>query len=150
MGLDIYFYKRKFSLENPNKTKGKKGVEKMEEIAYFRKVNFLMSHFCYADKCLAEGDKNGDCTYVPITDEEVDWLIDDCNETLKKAEGFNFEDGATLDESEIPLHPQPGFFFGSTDLDEDFIEAVKEVRKTFKKIKKNLKDDEEMFMFASW
>ena len=155
MGLDIFFHKRTYNQHNPNEPisideDGEKHYEEMPEIAYFRKVNFLMSFFDYYEKCEDEGNMEGDCCYVPISEDEISALIDACSETIKRRKEIEKAVKEGIDIDDLPLQPESGFFFGSTDYDEWFFEDVKEVKKKFKAILSDLKDDEEVFMYAWW
>lgn len=145
MGLDIYFHKRNYSDHNPNEPigkdeEGKNIYEDMgKDIAYFRKVNFLMSYFNYL-----EGEDDN-CYYKEIERSEIEDLVEDCDYTLQhKAEIL---EGKMTD---IPLEPTGGFFFGSTDIDEYFFDEVKDVMDTFKEVLDNLSEDEQVFMYCWW
>lgn len=135
MGLDLQFYKTKKQdwkeyqhNENPSIDDG---TLSLSEIAYFRKVNFLVRYFNYEDNLsLIEIDK---C--------QIENLIDVCVEVLE---------AKNASVSEILLPTTSGFFFGSTDYDRYYYESVEEVLLTFRDILKNLKDDEVILMQCWW
>lgn len=110
MGLDIYFEKR---------NKANKEVESVE-LAYFRKVNFLVRFM----------ENYGDvenCTYLPLSKDIVENLIESCDEVLNlyntTKDKTAFEEGA-----KVILPTTDGFFFGNTDYDSWYINDVKEVK----------------------
>lgn len=135
MGLDIQFYKTKKQdwkeYQHNENLSTDDGTLSLSEVAYFRKVNFLVRYFNYEDNLsLIEIDK---C--------QIENLIDVCAEVLEtKNESV----------SEILLPTTSGFFFGSTDYDRYYYESVEEVLLTFRDILKNLKDDEVILMQCWW
>lgn len=135
MGLDIQFYKTKKQdwekyqhNENPS-TDG--STLSLSEVAYFRKVNFLVRYFNYEDNL----------SLIEIDKHQIENLIDVCVEVLE---------AKNASVSEILLPTTSGFFFGSTDYDRYYYESVEEVLLTFKDILKNLKDDEVILMQCWW
>ena len=119
MGLDIYFEKRKI-----------KSNEKPVEVAYFRKVNFLVGYFDYEENC----------SYKTISKSEIVELLDRCQEVLDNH----------LSASEL-LPVQEGFFFGSYDYDKWYFEDVREVQKTFTKLLEEINfNEEELLMYCWW
>lgn len=152
MGLDIYFYKVKTEdgqnalnemqeLQElmDNETNEEKYNELQEqladinpfkdEIAYFRKVNLLLSFFNYEENC----------SFKEIDKTDIETLIENCNEVLKDNS-----------KAELLLPTNGGFFFGNTDYNDFYFENIKEVRKTFKKIINKLNEDESIYMFCWW
>ena len=120
MGLDVTFYKAK---------RGETGD--MEEVAYFRKVNFLVKYFQY--------EKN--FSLEKISTPKVQLLLDYCVKVL----------GDRSEETSKKLLPtQGGFFFGSTEYDQWYYEDVERVYETFKEILDDLSDDEDLFMRCWW
>lgn len=120
MGLDIYFWTvkrgRSRNKDINRKSEIKKIEKNTEDVIYvgdFRKVNFLMSFFNYT----------GNCEYIEIRKEQVEELIQNCEDVL-------FWRGKTI--SEKLLETTPGFFFGSTDYDEYYYQKVQNVLDTFK------------------
>lgn len=98
MGLDIYFHLNK------------KGQEETSEIGYFRKVNFLVQFF----------EDYGEVENLKPLKIEKSWikdLINCCDEVLK--------DNSKADEL---LPTTPGFFFGSTNYNENYFYSVEEVK----------------------
>lgn len=120
MGLDVTFYKAK---------RGE--TDNMKEVAYFRKVNFLVKYFQYEKNLSLEK------IFIP----KVQLLLDYCTKVL---EDKNEETSKKL------LPTQGGFFFGSTEYDQWYYEDVKRVYETFKEILNNLSDDEDLFMCCWW
>ena len=170
MGLDIYFYKqnrkkaeavkehnekvekkvaaiRKEINATDDEAKQEKLYEKLrkakegfiqtqEEIAYFRKVNFLMEFFNY----------EGNCEDLLINKCQIEVLVEACEKVLKAKNDENFEEIA---EENLPT--QSGFFFGSTDYDNYYLEDVEEVKMKFEEILKNTDfDEEDIIMYCWW
>lgn len=176
MGLDIYFHKT--SRTDWNKVKSEidkfntlpeeeqsKQYENQthptanfdpEEIGYFRKVNFLMEFFHY----------EGNCEYQEIAKSELEALQDACLEIGKmkpcrveyhKATDkwdsdrmVNVYSDADIKRCAEILPTQSGFFFGSTDYDEWYFRAVKEVCVWVTGVLQNLEDDEVVLMYCWW
>lgn len=120
MGLDISFLKAK---------KGE--ANNMKEVAYFRKVNFLVKYFQYEENCSLKK------LFIP----KVQLLLDYCVKVL----------GDRSEETSKKLLPtQGGFFFGSTEYDQWYYEDVERVYEIFKEILDDLSDDEDLFMYCWW
>lgn len=96
-----------------------------EEIAYFRKVNFLMDAFNYT----------GNCEYKDIEKSKIEQLISDCESELAGTESLN---------------PTQGFFFGSTDKNEYFYSDVKDVKAKFEKILESTDWENETIQMYCW
>ena len=99
------------------------------EIAYFRKVNFLMTYFNY----------EGNCEYKLIGKEEVKELIDRCKKVL---------DNHELADEMLPT--TGGFFFGSTDYNEWYFNDVECVRTTFEDMLENVDWETEVVEMYCW
>ena len=125
MGLDIYFIKEK-----------RRHPEISEELAYFRKVNFLVNHFEIHGM-----DRNE--PKFEITKEMCTELKDRCEIVLQKP-----------DYADTVLETTPGFFFGSTDYDKRYYKNVEEVLDELKEsilpAFEDLKDDERIIFYISW
>ena len=98
-------------------------------IAYFRKVNFIYAYF--AEKLIDE--------VAWVTKGDLEDLIDRCSKVLKHH---------SLAEKLLPT--QGGFFFGSTEYDVWYFDDVKNCKKQMKRLLKNFKDDELMYVVMSW
>lgn len=163
MGLDIYFEKRRkdadcdafkavaekrgaiYSLpeeefkkpENQEELqildKQFEELDPRKQIAYFRKVNFLVAFFNYEE----------DCSYLEISKEQVEDLIERCKTILRARK--NKEERA----KEL-LPTESGFFFGSTEYDDWYYEDVKDVRKKFTEILETTDWDEEIVEMYCW
>lgn len=143
MGLDIYFWKR-VRTENDEKEyidrceRYKKifdtdnyekliNDDKVVEIGYFRKVNFLMGVF----------DRKQTGEYIKIDKHSLESLLDLCNTVLKSKD---------IRTAEKYLPPQSGFFFGSTDIDDYYFSDVEDVADWLETILPTL-DDEDVIYF---
>ena len=100
-----------------------------KEVAYFRKVNFLMAYFNY----------EGNCEYKPIGKEEIEELIDRCKKVL---------DNHELADELLPT--TSGFFFGSTDYNEWYFNDVESVRTTFEDMLENVDWETEVVEMYCW
>ena len=153
MGLDIRFEKAKRhrveeteerlneikkEFENPNYSVKKFHSLKNEydelnpwkEVAYFRKVNFLLPFFEYGENC----------SRLEIDGYKIDELLVKCKQVL--------EDNSL---AETLLPTQGGFFFGNTEYNDWYFYYVKEVYDKFSEIAEDFNSDEDMLsMVFSW
>ena len=98
MGLDIYF---------------DKVTKEAHELAYFRKVNFLVAFFENL------GYEIENCGEVVIEKEDIEELLSRCKQVLENKE---------LATELLPT--TEGFFFGSTEYDEYYFQDVEQVKDT--------------------
>lgn len=101
---------------------------KRKDVGYFRKVNFLVKFF------EEQGYNLENCKPIEIYKEDITELYNRCKKVLQ-----NPELGPSL------LPTCEGFFFGSTDYDDSYINKVEEVSNyclELLPIFDNLKDDE--------
>jgi hypothetical protein len=97
MGLDQMFLKRT-----------KEGDE--EKLGTLRKANAI--HAFVEDNCYT-GDGDMNCEYIPMKVEDLENLLDRCIEVIN-----NPSEGPNL------LPTRGGFFFGSTEYDEYYLEDI--------------------------
>jgi hypothetical protein len=88
------------------------GAEDEVEVAYFRKVNFLHG---WVQDHLNNGEEHN-CVKIPMHLEAIAGLAQSCKQVLA--------DPSLADKL---LPPRSGFFFGSTEVDEDYLSDVQEV-----------------------
>lgn len=158
MGLDINFYKAKRSKDNETKerleeirkalaTEYLKSIDERNsilikeleeenekinpwnEVAYFRKVNFLIPFFGYEENC----------SNIEIDKYQVEDLIEACKEVL-----------ANHDKASSLLPTQAGFFFGSTDYDDWYFDDVQNVKEKFEEILADFDRDEDILLMHCW
>ena len=152
MGLDIRFEKAKRhrveeteerlneikkEFENPNYSVKKFHSLKNEydelnpwkEVAYFRKVNFLLPFFEYGENC----------SRLEIDDYKIDELLFKCKQVLEDH---------SLAETLLPT--QGGFFFGNSEYNDWYFEDVKEVYDKFSEIAEDFNSDEDMLAMVCW
>ena len=158
MGLDINFYKEKRSKYNETKERleeikkqldaeyiksideqNSKVIKELEnemekinpwnEVAYFRKVNFLIPFFGYEENC----------SNIEIDKYQVEYLIETCNEVL-----------ANHDKASFLLPTQAGFFFGNTDYDDWYFDNVQNVKEKFEEILADFDRDEDILIMHCW
>lgn len=107
-----------------------------KELAYFRKVNFLIPFF--KETLFSEINNLED---LKVTKESIEELKNRCEQVLNDH---------TLAKDLLPT--QPGFFFGSTNYDEYYYKNVENVLETCKTLLPefdNLKDGERI-VFNIW
>ena len=105
------------------------------EVAYFRKVNFLLPYFGYEENC----------SEIVIDKCEVEELIDDCKRVL----GSKDTDDAESVADEL-LPTEEGFFFGNTDYDEWYFNDVQGVMDKFTEILNDFDFDENELIMNCW
>lgn len=127
MGLDMYLHKkievwgkyehRKVMSEDITITIGDKAYpintkdidEISIEVAYWRKANAIHNWFVTNIQ-----DGNDDCKSYYIDIPRLKGLRKTCQDTIELL------DSNSYDVKDLPLQPQSGFFFGSTDIDEHY------------------------------
>ena len=158
MGLDIAFYKAKRSKDNETKERleeirkaldaeyiksigernsklikeledEKEKINPWNEVAYFRKVNFLIPFFGYEENC----------SNIEIDKYQVEDLIEACKEVL-----------ANHDKASFLLPTQAGFFFGSTDYDDWYFDDVQNVKEKFEEVLADFDMDEDILIMYCW
>lgn len=158
MGLDITFYKAKRLKDNETKERleeirkelateylksidernsklineledEKEKINPWNEVAYFRKVNFLIPFFGYEENC----------SNIEIDKYQVEDLIEACKEVL-----------ANHDKASFLLPTQEGFFFGSTDYDDWYFDDVQNVKEKFEEILADFDRDEDILIMHCW
>lgn len=105
------------------------------DVAYFRKVNFLLPYFNYEENC----------SEVVIDKCEVEELIEDCERVLAAKDADEAE--SVADEL---LPTEEGFFFGNTDYDERYFNDVREVADKFTEILDTFDFDENELVMSCW
>ena len=158
MGLDITFYKAKRLKDNETKERleeirkelateylksidernsklineledEKEKINPWNEVAYFRKVNFLIPFFGYEENC----------SNIEIDKYQVEDLIEACKEVL-----------ANHDKASFLLPTQEGFFFGSTDYDDWYFDDVQNVKEKFEEVLADFDLDEAILIMHCW
>lgn len=100
-----------------------------KEVAYFRKVNFLLPFFEYCE----------DCSRLEIDDYKIDELLVKCKQVLEDH---------SLAETLLPT--QCGFYFGNTEYNDWYFDEVKEVYDKFSEIAEDFNSDEDMLIMVCW
>lgn len=109
----------------------KHGSTQLQEIGYFRKVNPLVAWFSQH----VEPVEN--CANIEVQKEQLEFLL----ATLDKLDPINcFELFPTID----------GFFFGSTDYDDDYWESVNEVKAFISKTLQDFDFSNAKLIFHAW
>ena len=160
MGLDMYLYKKK-----------KQEQEKqIEVVAYWRKANQIHNWFV---ENVQDGVDN--CEAYPVTKTNIELLLEICNEILAidinydeqlTEVGMSYHDGKKepihefvkiIDDDEAIeqmaslLPTSPGFFFGSIDYDEYYIEDIKDTVEQLNHVLELTDfETEELYYNSSW
>jgi len=136
MGLDMYLYRK------PKTTKGKilckiKNGRADEEVGYWRKANHI--HAWFVNECGQGIDK---CQTIPVSQKKLIELLERLNRVQKSHRKLIAEE---------LLPPQGGFFFGRTDIDDDYWEGINESIKIISKVLKETDFETERIVYqASW
>lgn len=153
MGLDMYLYRKTYvknwEFMKPNEltqvtvTKNGEPIPHIEqdkicyiteEVAYWRKANAI--HQWFVDNCQRGND---DCGEYYVSIEQLETLVNMCEQVIANP----------MSASKV-LPTQGGFFFGSTDYDEYYMEDLK---LTVSQLKPLLNTDETQFSYyyhSSW
>lgn len=153
MGLDMYLSKKTYFgnqyrepkeqviVTTPENLKGEIKQKRVsyiiESVAYWRKANQI--HNWLVNNVQSGED---DCKEYYVSREQLKELIDACKKDLKtiKKEGYETEN--------LILQPTSGFFFGSTDVDEYFVQQLED---TIKQLDPLLSEETGDFYYqASW
>lgn len=142
MGLDMYLTGKiylGYKDENPIKQKIKDLV-KTEfspdyvevELGYWRKANHIHKWF-------VDNVQNGkdDCETYYVSTSQLRELLNDVNDALVSTQPGNI------------LPTQSGFFFGSTEYDENYLQDLKDTREILEKVLES-KEDFEIYYNSSW
>lgn len=125
MGLDMYLTKRSAAAKN----------EQDEMVACWRKANHIHGWF---ERNVAYGELEN-CELYPVSFEQLMSLGITCQ--LVKA---NPESAPVL------LPRQEGFFFGSSEYDDDYFMDVDDTLEIIRKVYDALQDGDELFYHAWW
>lgn len=139
-----------------------------EEVMYWRKANAI--HKWFVDNC---GDGEDNCQEIYVSRDDLKKLLSICETIIEKCplvkgkvkngETFDaktkkfipiMQEGKVLTNIEVAkelLPTQEGFFFGSTDYDEYYMEDLKRTVEVLKPIVENMEDDYgDYYYCASW
>ena len=105
------------------------------DIAYFRKVNFLLPYFGYEENC----------SNIVIDRCEIEELVNVCKKVL---DAKNTNEAESVADELLPT--EAGFFFGSTDYDEWYFNDVREVADKFTEILDTFDFDENELVMSCW
>lgn len=116
-------------------TRRRKGSQEDELLAYWRKANHIRGWF---ERNTYTGFINN-CEYHPISRDDLACLRKDC--LLVKS-----------DPEQAPevLSTQEGFFFGSTDYDDEYFESTDRTIEMITEVLNTISNDDELFYHAWW
>jgi hypothetical protein len=107
-----------------------------EEIAYWRKANAI--HGWFVNNVNEELEN---CKPITITMQDLVQLRDDCQKVI---------DEGTEETALELLPPTPGFFFGSTEIDEWYWDDIKSTLEKLNTIIEESNDDTQFEYYAWW
>lgn len=109
------------------------------ELAYFRKVNFLLPFFCYEENC----------SDIEIDKYQVEDLVNACQTILDTLKTSGTQAATEVANEMLPT--EGGFFFGSTEYDEWYFKDVEDVLNKFTTILDNTDwENETVYMHCWW
>ena len=167
MGLDMYLYAHR-KVTCPHCGEVIHGVSEGEEVAYWRKANQI--HKWFSDHCA--GGELENCEEYLVTKEQLQELLSTCKKVMavskivqgkvKNGTHLNketnrwepiYEDGKTIKDPSIAqeiLPTEDGFFFGSTEYDQYYLEDVKSTIEQVEKILEETDFDEYEILYHAW
>lgn len=128
MGLDSFVFRT-------NKKNTEYTDDSLEDVGYFRKVNFL---HLWVEENLNNGESTN-CEFIEIPKAKLDEFID----SLRKVRNDN-----SLASELLPSCSR--FFFGSTRYDEWYFADIDEALETFTKIKNTTDFNTQKVLYYSW
>jgi hypothetical protein len=166
MGLDMHLFQmKKQGKKTFNQVLRSKGVA-LDSIGYWRKANHI--HYWFV-KNIQNGNDN--CEYYNVSKEKLEELLDTCNKVLNSVEykdgfikaGKQYSADGVVDLIERAkiivdtttareLLPRAnGFFFGSEEYDEFYVEDIKETIQIIESVLKNIDFDNYYIVYmSSW
>jgi hypothetical protein len=166
MGLDMYLVKKTYIGANyehrkvtgkidikiggqPVKINFKRLSEIVEHVGYWRKANHI--HKWFVDNCQ---DGEDDCREAYVSKEQLQELLDTCKKVLKAKTAKKGKKVAVKGEveetAEDLLPPQSGFFFGGTEIDENYYNDIKDTIKIIEGLLKEGIDNASIYYQSSW
>lgn len=134
--IDFYspFYEKKYADWDTEKKYGYAHI--MDQVGYWRKANHIHNWFVENVQ-----DGEDDCHYHrEVTQEDLEELLDICHDVL-----------CNPDMAPQLLPTQSGFFFGSTDYDEYYMNDIRNTIDIITKVLETINFDNEMlFYVSSW
>ena len=117
----------------------KKHGQMVYEVAYWRKANAIHAWF---ERNCANGELE-DCTFIDVTEDDLLKLLSTCNLVLSR-----IETDSSYAEELLPT--QSGFFFGSTEYDNWYIEDLKETIDIINRVLDETDFNEESIAYYAW
>jgi hypothetical protein len=134
MGLDMYLFKKK------------NGDRERPELAYWRKANQVHAWFVKN----VQGGVD-DCGDYPVTVDQLKELLNVCEQVKSK---ISLKDGKIRNTAvaEELLPTEGGFFFGSTDYDQYYLDDIKDTVDQVSAVIKKMQADPtmEVIYHSSW
>lgn len=128
MGLDSFVFRT-------NKKNTEYTDDSLENVGYFRKVNFL---HLWVEENLNNGESTN-CEFIEIPEDKLDELID----SLREVKNDN-----SLASELLPFCSR--FFFGITSYNDWYFADIDEALETFTKIKNTTDFNTQKILYYSW
>jgi len=148
----------------PTRIKSERIGEIIEDVAYWRKANAI--HRWFVEQVQ---DGNDDCGEYHVSEEDLRELLSRCTRVLEASEliegevtnGYKVENGKQIpiiEKGTVIKDPArarkllptlAGFFFGSTDYDERYLEDIKETKDVLEQLLAE-EPDGEYYYSSSW
>lgn len=118
-----------------------------QEVGYWRKANHIHSWFVENVQ-----DGEDDCDYYEVTKDQLEQLLDICIEVrdvskLVKDGDEKYIQNPTVAQTLLPT--QSGFFFGSTQYDEWYLQDIRETIKILRKVLRTTDFEKEIITYVS-
>lgn len=114
------------------------GKFESKNVAYFRKVNFLLPFFGYEENC----------SDIEIDKYQVEDLVNACQTILDTLKTSGTQVATEVANEMLPT--EGGFFFGSTEYDEWYFKDVEYVRNEFTRILETFDWENETLIMHCW
>ena len=135
MGLDMYLYQR-------NQDKNEDDIQ----VGYWRKFNAL--HAYILD--ITDSARDTNCAEINLDLYEVEEILD----TLKRVKNILESEGGfsveNIDRVGALMPPAAGFFWGSQDINEDYLNDINRSIDIFERARTLLHDGQEIYYYCWW
>ena len=135
MGLDMYLYQR-------NQDKNEDDIQ----VGYWRKFNAL--HAYILD--ITDSARDTNCAEINLDLYEVEEILD----TLKRVKNILESEGGfsveNIDRVGALMPPAAGFFWGSQDINEDYLNDINRSIDIFERARALLHDGQEIYYYCWW
>lgn len=115
------------------------------ELFYWRKANAIHGWF---ERHITEHGAIENCDMYPVTKQDAENLIEDCETVLSAYDSGNKVLFERLAYSILPT--TPGFFFGSYEYDKYYVQDLRNTIDGMNKVLDYIKDEQENVYYTAW